>query len=194
MSRLNWREDGLQVPGRIAERPVVLERELEEVVAQEDDLLGPREHAEVRREPELERVLLDEPVAEGVEGGDLHVGVAVGHERVHALFHLGRRLVGEGQREDLGRAGRAGGDQVGDAAGDDGGLAGARARDDEQRAGLVGDGRRLGRVQAFEDPLGAPRWPPAIGRPQRRISVLSVAISSSSSAGSRRARRPRSCT
>ena len=100
---------------------------------------------------------LDQPVAEGVEGGDLHVGVAVGHEGVDALFHLGRRLVGEREREDLGGARRAGRDEVGDAAGEDGGLAGARARDDEQRAGLVSDGRRLGRVQPLEDPLGAPR-------------------------------------
>ncbi len=150
-------EDRVQVPRGVAERPVVLERELEEVVAQEDDLLGPGEHAEVRGEPQLERVLLDEAVAEGVERGDLHVGVAVGHEGVHALFHLGRGLVGEGQREDLGGARRAGRDEIGDAAGDDGGLAGARARDDQQRTGLVGDRRRLGRVQPFENPLGAPR-------------------------------------
>ena len=47
----------LEVPGGIAERPVALERELEEAVAQEDDLLGPGQHAEVRGEPELERVL-----------------------------------------------------------------------------------------------------------------------------------------
>ena len=94
---------GLQVPGGIAERPVVAERQLEEVVAEEDDLLRAREHAEVRRQAELERVLADQAVAEGVKGGDLHVGVAVGHERVDALFHLGGGLVGEGQREDLGR-------------------------------------------------------------------------------------------
>ena len=150
-------QDRLQVAGGIAEGPVVLERELEEVIAQEDHLLGAGEDAELGSEPQLERVLLDQPVAEGVEGGDLHVGVAVGHEGVHALFHLRRRLVGEREREDLGGARATGRDEVGDAAGDDGGLAGPGARDDEQRTGLVSDRRRLGRIQPLEDPLGAPR-------------------------------------
>ena len=101
-------QDGLEMPGGVAERPVVPERKLEEVVAQEDHLLRAGEHAEVRREPELERVLLDEAVAEGVKGGDLHVGVAVGHERVDPLLHLGGGLVGEGEGQDLGRTRRGG--------------------------------------------------------------------------------------
>ena len=90
-------------------------------------------------------------VAEGVEGGDLDVGVAVGHELVDALLHLGGGLVGEGEREDLLGAGAALGDQPGDAAGDDGGLAGAGAGHDEQRAGVVGDGLTLRVVEAIED-------------------------------------------
>ena len=92
----------------IAERPEVLEGELEEVIAHEDHLLRSREHAEVRGEPELERVLLDQPVAEGVKGRDLDVRIAVGHELVHALFHLRRGLVREGEGENLRGRGPAG--------------------------------------------------------------------------------------
>src|SRR5215831_20739395 len=67
------RDHGLDVPGGITERPVVLEGELEEVIAHEDDLLRAREDAKIGSEPELESVLLDEAIAEGVEGRDLHV-------------------------------------------------------------------------------------------------------------------------
>ncbi len=168
------------------ERPVVVERQLEEMVAQEDHLLGAREHAEVRGETELERVLLDEVVAEGVERRDLHVGVAVGHERVDALFHLRRGLVGERQREDLGGPRAPARDQVGDAPGDDGGLARPRAGDDQQRPAGVGDRGGLGVVEPFEDPVDAPRALVA----QRRISVLSETRSSSSSARPTRAMSP----
>ena len=150
-------ENGLQVARGVAQRAVVLERELEQVVAEEDHLLGAGEHAEVGREPQLQRVLLDQPVAEGVEGGELHVGVTVGDERVHPLLHLDGGLVGEGEGEDLGGAGAPGRDQVGDPPGDDGGLARAGAGDDEQRARLVSDRRRLALGQALEDPLGAAR-------------------------------------
>ena len=78
--------------------------------------------------PSSSGVLAQQAVAEGVEGRDLDVGVPVGDERVDPLLHLGGGLVGEREREDLGRAGAPGGDQLGDAAGDDGGLARPRAR------------------------------------------------------------------
>ncbi len=228
--------DRMQVARRVAQGPIVPEREREQVLAQEDHLLGAREDPEVRRQAQLERVLADQPIAEGVERGDGHVGVAVGDERVHPLFHLGRRLVGEREREDLGGARPARGDEPGDAAGDDGGLARPRARDDQERTALVRDRVDLGRAQALQNrssggvghrrllrvtipPVGQAGepgpWPgirvagksrarrgdgPASGGPparappgsagQRRISVLSDASSSSSSARVTRATSP----
>ena len=129
------------------------ERELEQPVTEEDDLLGPVEHAEIGLQAHLERVLAQDPIAEGVEGRDLDVGVAVLHQRVDALFHLGRGLVGEREGEDLVGARLLLGDEPGDAARDDGGLAGAGAGDDQEGAGVVSDGLALGVVQAVEDPL-----------------------------------------
>ena len=155
LAAADQRDQRLQMARGIAERPVALEGQLEEPVAEEDDLLGAAQHAEVGRETQLERVLAQQPVAEGVEGGDVDVGVPVGHELVDALLHLGRRLVGEREREDLLGAGLALGDEPGDAAGDDGGLAGAGAGDDEQRARVVGDGLALCVVEAVEDPSPA---------------------------------------
>ncbi len=145
------RDDGLQVAGRVPERTVARQWQLEEPVAQEDDLLGPAEDAEIVLQANLERVAPQQAVAEGVEGGDLDVGVPVGHELVDALFHLGGGLVREGEREDLFRAGAALGDQPGDTAGDDGGLARAGAGHDEQRAGVMGDSLTLRVVEAIQD-------------------------------------------
>ena len=110
-------------------------------------------------------MLAQEPVAEGVEGGDLDVGVAVRHERVDALLHLGGGLVGEGERQDLLGPGLLLPDEPGDAARDDGGLAGARAGDDQEGTGVVGDGLALRVVQAVQDALArhAP-WTIAGGR------------------------------
>jgi hypothetical protein len=139
------------VPGRIAQRAVALERELEEPVAEEDHLLGPAQHAKIGGEPELQRVLAEQPVAERVEGRDVDVGVAVGHELVDALLHLGRRLVGEREGQDLAGTRLALGDEMGDAAGDDGGLAGAGAGDDQQRARIMGGGLALLVIEAVED-------------------------------------------
>ncbi len=96
------RERG-QEAGRVAERPVGVEVELEQVLAQEDDDLGPGQDAHVGRQPELERVLADEAVAEGVERRDRRVRVAVRHELVDADRHLLGGLVGERQGQDLRR-------------------------------------------------------------------------------------------
>src|SRR5262245_59605245 len=139
----------------IAQRAVVLEWKLEQVVSEKDHLLRSCEHAKVRREPQLERVILDEPIAERMEGGQLHVGVSVGYERVDTLLHLDSSLVRERERENLGRSRASGGDEVGDPPGHDRGLAGSGPGDDEERARVVSYRRRLALVQAFEDSLGA---------------------------------------
>jgi hypothetical protein len=141
------------VARRIAERPVLHQWELEQAITEEDDLLGAVQDAEIGLQAHLERVLAQDPVAERVEGRDLDVGVAVLHQRVDALLHLGSGLVGEGEREDLLGAGLLLRDEPGDAAGDDGGLAGAGPGDDQEGPGVVRDGLALGVVQAVEDPL-----------------------------------------
>jgi hypothetical protein len=146
-------DQGLQVAGGIAQRSIVAEGQLEEPVAQEYHLLGPVQHAEVGREANLQGVLAQDAVAEGVEGGDLDVGVAVGHQRVDPLLHLGGGLVGERHRQDLFGARLALSDEPSNAAGDDAGLAGSGAGDDEKGARVVGHGRALGHVEAFEDPV-----------------------------------------
>ena len=147
------RDDRADVAGRIAERPVVDQRKLEQAVAEENDLLGAVENAEIGLQPHLERMLAQDPIAERVEGRDLDVGVAVLHQRVDALLHLGRGLVGEREREDLVGTRLFLGDQPGDATGDDGGLAGAGTGHDQEGPGVVSDGLALGVVQAVEDPL-----------------------------------------
>ena len=145
------RDHRLDVPRGVAEGAVVREGKLEQPVAEEDDLLGAVQHAEVGRQADLERVLAHQPVAEGVESRNFHVGVAVGHQGVDALLHLRGGLLGEGQGQDLFGTRLALGDEVGDAPGDDGGLAGAGAGDDQEGIGLVGDGGALLVVQAVED-------------------------------------------
>ena len=139
---------------RVSQRAVSVEWQLEEMLAQEDDLLRARQDGRAVRQAGLQRVVPQNPVPEGVEGPDLGVVVAVGHQPVDPLDHLVSGTVGERQRQDLGRPRQLLGDQPGDAARDDRGLAGPRAGDDQQRPiavshrlpltrGEVGEERRL---------------------------------------------------
>ena len=86
---------------RIAERPVGVEVELEQVLPQEDDGLGAGQHPNVGRQSELERVLADQPIAERMEREDRRVRVAVRDQSVDADRHLVGGLVREGERQDL---------------------------------------------------------------------------------------------
>ncbi len=145
-------------PGRVAERAVRVELELEQVLAQEDHDLGPGQHPHVGRQPELEGVLADQPVAERVERRDRRVRVAVRDELVDADRHLLGRLVGERQGEDLRRPCPPRGDQPGDPPGDHLRLAGPRTGHDEERSGAVGDRPELVRVEAAEECLQPGRF------------------------------------
>ena len=138
---------------RVAERPVHVEVELEQVLAQEDDDLGTGQHAQIGRQPELERVVPDQAVPEGMERGDRSVRVAVWHELVDADRHLLGRLVGERQREDLGRLGTPRGDQPGDPTSDDLGLAGPGTGHDQERAAAMGHRPELVGIEATEERL-----------------------------------------
>jgi hypothetical protein len=95
-----------------------------------------------------------------VEGADPRLGVAVRDQLVDALRHLARRLVGEGEGEDLLGTRLLAGDEVGDAAGEDGGLAGARAGHDEQRpapwvTASSWAGERPSRTRSYDVSAGA---------------------------------------
>ena len=125
------------------------------MLAQEDHRLRPRQHPHVRRQPELERELADDPVAERVERGDGAVRVAVRHQLVDAELHLVRGLVGERQGQDLGRFRAPRGDQPGDPTGDDLGLAGPGPGDDEEGPLAVGDGAALLQVEPAQERLEA---------------------------------------
>ena len=111
-------------------------------------------------------MLADHPVAEGVEGRDDGVRVAVRDEPIDPGLHLLGGLVGEGEGQDLRGLGAPGGDQPGDPPGDDLGLAGAGAGDDEERTLAVGDRALLVGVEAGEQRVDAGRR-----RPPRRLPV-----------------------
>jgi hypothetical protein len=95
------RGEGGQEPGRVAEGPVLVEIELEQVLAQEDHDLWSREDADVCRQAQLQRELADEPVAERVECPDRGVRVAIRHELIDPDLHLVSGLVRERQAENL---------------------------------------------------------------------------------------------
>ena len=88
--------------------------------------------------------------AEGVESADgQRVAVGTG-QADEALPHFPRRLVGEGHSQDAVGADAAHLHQVGDAVGDDAGLAAARPGHDQQRPVDGLDGLFLRRVQPLQ--------------------------------------------
>ena len=75
------------------------------------------------------------------------------------MLHLAGGFVGEGDRQDVVRAHTHGADQVGDALGEDAGLAGAGTRQDEHGTGAGGDRLLLLRVETFEEVHSLPILP-----------------------------------
>ncbi len=145
----------------VAERPVGVQVEREEVLAQEDDDLRPGQHPDVRRQPQLEGVFADDPVAERVEGPDCRIGVAVRDQLVDPELHLRRGLLREGEGKDLRRLRASSRDEPGDPARDDLRLARPGTRDDEERPVAVCDRAELFRVQAAEQRIEPGRRVPA---------------------------------
>jgi hypothetical protein len=76
-------------------------------------------------------------------------------EQLHALAHLLRGLVGEGDGQQLARARATGLHQPRDAVRQDARLARAGAGEDQQRAVTVRDGLALRRVEALQQGLDA---------------------------------------
>jgi hypothetical protein len=95
------RDERRQEAGRVAEWAISVQRQLEEVLAEEDHLLRAAEDRGTVAEAGLEGMLAEEPVAEGVEGPDLRVVVPVRHQPVDPLDHLVGGAIRERQREDL---------------------------------------------------------------------------------------------
>ena len=131
--------------------------ELLEAALHEADLVGLVVDREVRAVAEPLRLAAQDPAAGRVERH--HPGGARrrADEISDALAHLPRRLVREGDRKDLGRLHADRAEQVGDAAREDAGLAGAGAGDDEHGAFGVEHGLALRRIQVGEVGLGRRR-------------------------------------
>ena len=117
---------------------------------QQANLVVGVEDGEVRLEPGELGMAAEDPGGDGMEGAEPEPGGGASHQSLHAADHFARRLVGEGDREHLSGPGAAGGENVGKARGEHAGLAGAGAREHEQRT--VERFRRpaLLRIQAVE--------------------------------------------
>src|SRR5687768_8499642 len=86
-----------------------------------------------------------------MEGGQPYPGRSVSDQPLDALTHLARRLVGEGDGQNLIRLGVAVADEVRDAVGNDARLARTRAGEDQQRSRIVQHRLTLLRVQFVEE-------------------------------------------
>ena len=109
---------------------------------------------EVRAVAEPLRLAAQNAAAGGVERHDPDRPRDGAERPLDALLHLLRRLVREGDREDLVRLHAARGEQVRDAIGEHARLARAGAGDHEQRALGRQHGLPLGGVQVGEVGLG----------------------------------------
>ena len=149
-------------------QPLVLDRALDQ-----SDLIAVVEDHEAGLGPGALGVAAQEAEAEAMEGADEAVaarraargavvqgalsgvrtlrGARLREQRIDAVAHLGRRLVGEGDGDDPRRIDTALGDQPADAVGDDARLARARAGEHELRPVAVGDGGDLLRVEGLRE-------------------------------------------
>ncbi len=91
-------------------------RELGQALPDESHRVGLVVDREAARVAELVGVGAQDPRARRVEGHHPHRAGLRPHQLPHALAHLGRGLVGEGDREDLAGACLPGADQIGDPA------------------------------------------------------------------------------
>ena len=92
--------------------------------------------------------------ADSVEGPERDAAGDAAEQPLDALAQLSRRLVREGDGHDPGGRYVLLADQIGDAVGDDAGLAAARPGEDQQRAVNVGYSLELRRVESIEDCCG----------------------------------------
>ena len=132
------------------DEPFWISFELLQALLDQPHLVGLVVDREVRPVAEPGRLAAEDPAAGGVEREDPDAARDLREEILEARAHLPRRLVREGDREDLVRLDADRGDQVRDPVGEHAGLPRARARDDEQRALRVQHRLALGGVQVGE--------------------------------------------
>ena len=144
-------DDGPDVARGVGQRPVVVKRQPFDGAAEQDGGLCAADDAWLAGQSELEGMVADEAIAEGVEGQDVRAGLPVRNQHVHPRLHLLCRALGEGQGEDLLRARSLGGDQPGDPAGHHVRLPGAGSGQDEQWSVAMGHCLSLLAIQAAEE-------------------------------------------
>ena len=148
---LRVRDLGVHTAGDEALRILL---ELLQALLDEAHLVGGVVDREVRPVSESLGLAAQDSAAGGVEGEDPDRTRDGAEHRHQPLAHLPRRLVREGDRQDLVRLDADGRDQVGDTVREHARLPGAGSGDHEQRALGVQDGLPLGGIQVREIPLG----------------------------------------
>ncbi len=148
----------VDMAGKLARRPALLVDALglDDLLHQADLVVGV-EDGEVAFQPRHLGVAAQHARADRVEGAQpLHALDHAADQVADAVLHLARRLVGEGDGEDLPGLGAAGGEQMGDAGGEHARLAGAGAGQYQNRP--LGRLHRfaLFRVQLFQPGRRAP--------------------------------------
>ena len=128
--------------------------ELLQALLHEPDLVGLVVNREVRAVTEARRFPAEDPPARRVEGHHPHRPRDPADDGLEPLAHLPRRLVREGDREDLLRLHADRGHEVGDAVGQHAGLSRARSGDDEHGAFGREHGLPLGGIQVREVLIG----------------------------------------
>ena len=119
-----------------------------EDLLQQPDLVVGVEDREVRLEPDRLGMAAQDARGERVEGAEPHPFGGAADHRLEPLAHLARRLVGEGDREQLAGKGAAGRQDMGEAGRQHPGLAGAGAGQHQHRPVDRLDGAALRLVEA----------------------------------------------
>ena len=114
-------------------------------------LIGRVVDHEIARQSDRRRLAPEQPRAQRVERRHPHAAAVFAKQRLDARPHLLGRLVGEGDGEHFVGPRVSVAHEICDAAGDDPGLAGPGAREDEQRAADVQHRVALLRVQGVEE-------------------------------------------
>ncbi len=130
---------------------LVVDAELALRLFDDGDLVGRVVDHEIARESDLRRLAAQQTRAERVKRREPHTARCSADERLDALPHFLRRLVGERDREHLIRIRMPVTDEVCDPVSDDASLAGARAREDEHGPIAMKHGFALLGVQLFEE-------------------------------------------
>ena len=138
--------------------PLRIEIEIAADPVDETDGVGLVVDRELRPVPEQRGLAAQDARARGVERGDPHPPGDAADQRRDAVLHLGRGLVGEGDRQDRERRRVAIADQVREPVGEHAGLARAGAGDHEDGAHRQRDRLPLRRIEALEiEVTNAPR-------------------------------------